>query len=210
MEIANTVEIAKAVVSFGDGCESQMRKIIKAVLPEKEQRRFLPAALNAARCLEWLCPGVMGMGKNGFISGVFSDIKPNFVTIVAAGPTKMLYTAAMLDELDNHVADAITRFDRCGTAEADRGSLSAASMMYVLKTEGSPANGKSQPAPTGNASVADLALWRARKNLDLLRSFSKEGLAAAVVVLEARTHDGVIDLPVVYARHMPEEIARAC
>jgi hypothetical protein len=36
MKIANTEEIAKAVVSFGDGCESQMRKIIKAVLPERE------------------------------------------------------------------------------------------------------------------------------------------------------------------------------
>jgi hypothetical protein len=209
MEIANTEEIAKAVTSFGDGCESQMRKIIKA-LPEKERRRFLPAALNAAGCLEWLSPGVMAMGKNGLISGIFSNVMPEFVTVVAAGPTKIMYTGALIEELDNHVADAITRFDRGGVAEADRGSISAASMMYVLKTEGSPARGKNQPAPTGNASVADLAIWRARRNIDLLRSFSKEGLAAAVVVLEARGHDGVIEFPVAYARHMPEEIARAC
>jgi hypothetical protein len=209
MEIANTEETAKAITAFGDDCESQMRKIVKS-MPAKEQSRFLPAAINAARCLEWLCPGMMGMGKNGFISGIFSDIRPDFVTIVAAGPTKMLYTAALIGELDNHVADAITRLKRCETVEEDYGSLSAACMMYVLKTEGSPANGKSQPEPTGNASVADLALWRARRNLELLRTFSKEGLAAAVVVLEARGHDGVVEFPIAYARHMPEEIARAC
>jgi hypothetical protein len=209
MEIANTEEMAKAVTAFGDACESQMRKIMKS-LPDKEQCRFLSSALNAAICLEWLCPGVMGMGKNGIISGVFSEVMPDCIVVVAASPTKMMFAGADLQELDAHVNDAITRFEACGTAEADRNSLFAASTMYLMKTIGSPAKAKRMPQPIENASFVDLVMWRARENIGLLRSLSGEGLACAVVALEAKGHDGVIVLPIAYARHMPEEIARAC
>lgn len=195
-----------ALVDFGEECKRTQLRNMLSTLPAETQERFLPAAMHAASVLEWISPAIIAPTGGGLVSGVFSNIMPDAVAIIAASSIRVLLSAAAISDFDLHAEDAVTRFTDADVSDADRTNVCGQCIVKLLEDQGAVASNLSKaPDIVDLPMFTNLVLWRAKCHFALLREAAQNGIATAVLVL-AGAGDGLLTMPICYARHCPPNV----
>ncbi len=205
-------EIAhRAISAFSEECKRTQLQNVLSSLPEEQQKRFMPAAMQAACVLEWLSPAIMAPLPMGPVAGVYSAINPDAVAFVAASPKKALYSAAAISNLDLAAQNGLVRIaeaDRfAGGSAGDHFSLYGHIIAKLLDKHGfAPEALSALPEPLDLAVFAELMAWRSKGAFELVRICAEKRIAVALLALGAEDGEGFLTISICYARHCPPEI----